>query len=84
MALRLDTLSPGFKVTIFSKEQALHAESGLRVCLEQQGYEVIGGQERYLNPRTSCPPKARDDATATPIAPPSALRKSLTLQGTSP
>ena len=46
-ALRLDMLPPGFNVTIFSMDQALHAESGLRVCFERQGYEVIGGQEKY-------------------------------------
>jgi hypothetical protein len=46
-ALRLDMLPPGFNVTIYSEEEALHAESGLRVCFERQGFEVIGGQEKY-------------------------------------
>ena len=44
---RQDLIPVGFPCNLFSQEQSLRAESLLRLCLEQRGYRVHGGQERY-------------------------------------
>jgi len=44
---RLDLIPQQFKVIYGSKEEALVAESDLRIHFESLGYEVIGGKERY-------------------------------------